>query len=102
MFLSKTNSCDRARGKGVMGVLDSGTFKAQLLVEDLPQGVSALIPMVVSSVVVKIHLNYVDCCPEFCCSEATWILSNFDDMNEVSEKVVGYSSLTLVLPPSWL
>lgn len=39
-----------------MGVLNSGTFKAYLLV-DLPQGVSALIPAIVSSVVVKMHLN---------------------------------------------
>lgn len=55
MFLSETNCCDGACGKGAVRVLDSGTFKAYLLV-DLSQGVSALIPALVSSMA-KVHLN---------------------------------------------
>lgn len=59
-FLSETNCCDRARGKGAVRVLDSGAFKAYLVV-NMSQGVSALIPVLVSSVA-EVHLNYVNCC----------------------------------------
>lgn len=54
MFLAEPNCWDRVCWPGAVRIL----FKAYLLV-DLSQGVSALIPALVSSV----RLNRVSCCP---------------------------------------